>query len=215
VPSGPVVDHHVFADFADKDRGTFKFPPTASGSTAGILTTSTNSVVQDPSRGWVQQLMILDDPAKSSTPENPDGWFLRHISGQRSSRAENLPRPTKGWIGFWAMTKAPGLRVAIAIDNEKDVTADRGIKQPLIADGQWHAYEWNLEDNAFWQPWLNGDGTIDGADFTIDSIQMWGPNADAVVYIDDVTHNAVGHLEAPKAVRNEMPTTPATAQAAP
>jgi serine/threonine-protein kinase len=198
-PTGPVRDRHVFADFDDKGRGRFEYPPTSSGSTSGIIVGSTNTVAQDPARGWVQKLTLLDDPAKSTAPENPDGWFVRHVSGQRSTRVENLPRPTKGWIGFWAMTQAPAIRVAIALDNTADVTADRGIKQPLLADGQWHHYQWNLEDSSFWTRWLNGDGVIDTEDFTIDSIQLWGPNADAVVYLDDITHDVKGPIAPPDA----------------
>lgn len=191
----PAAAKFVFADFTDGVRGKFEYPPTASGSTVGVMPTSSNTALQlagAPGSGWVQRLTLVDDPSKSSTTENPDGWFVRHISGQRGSRTENTPRPTTGWIGFSAMTTSPGLRVAIALDDTADVTADRSIRLDLVPDGKWHVYQWNLKEHAAWQKWLNGDGIIDSPEFTIDSIQIWGPNADAVLYLDDITHNSRG-----------------------
>lgn len=199
-PAGelPPGDRFVYAGFADNSRGKFDYAPNASGSTQGILAASTNLITRDEERGLVQKLSIVDDPAKAKTPDGTDGWFVRSISGQHSRRDENVPRPTKGWLGLWLKTDAPGLRVSIAIDNTADVTADRGVPKPVVADGKWHCYEWNLEDNGEWQKWLGGDGIVnDTPDFTIDSIQLWGPNADATVLIDDVSHNATGHVATP------------------
>jgi hypothetical protein len=59
----------------------------------------------------------------------------------------------------------------------------------LIADGQWHRYAWDLDDDSQWEGWFNGDGVIDTVDFTIDSIQLFGGNANATVFIDDVFHD--------------------------
>ncbi len=68
------------------------------------------------------------------------------------------------------------MEISLAIDNTNNVTADRGIPKPMIPDGQWHLYEWNLEDDDQWEGWVNGDGIIDTVDFTIDSIQIFGPD---------------------------------------
>ena len=40
-------------------------------------------------------------------------------------------------------------------------------------------------------------GTARAADFTIDSIQLFGGNVDAVVYLDDIMHNALGMIPEP------------------
>ena len=195
----PPGDRFVFAGFDDNSRGTFAFAPGGSGSTFGILPTSSNNLTRDAERGMVQKLTILDDPAKQTLGDGKtDGWFVRHISGHYGHRSENTPRPTKGFVGYWLKTSAAGLRTAIAIDNTLDVTADRGVPKPVIADGQWHCYEWNLENNDDWQKWIDGDGIVnDTKDFTIDSLQFWGPNADATILIDDVSHNAGGHVAKP------------------
>ena len=64
----------------------------------------------------------------------------------------------------------------------------------MIADGRWHLYEWSLENDDHWEAWVNGNGLIEGDTFTLDSIQFFGPNADAVIWIDAVAHNAFGSL---------------------
>ncbi|MBI5382787.1 MAG: phosphodiester glycosidase family protein [Opitutae bacterium] len=191
-------DIAVFSDFYAGDKGTFAYAPTASGSTQGVLATSTNTTVQSSSaysRGWFQRLTIRDDPAVSTVSENPTGgWFVRHLSGATGAPADNLSRPTLGYVGFWARTSTAGISAAIAVDAPS--TADRGIKRALTADGQWHLYQWNLADPAQWQSWGGSDGLITGSAFTVDSIQLFGPNADAVVELDQIMHNTYGTLDA-------------------
>ncbi len=185
-------DKYIFADFEMGDMGTFSLSPGYSGSTYGInKTTSATTAVSGEGykSNWAQRLSIIDDGITNG------GWFVRHNSGSSASRSLNTPRPTKGYIGLWAKTSSPGVRVSIAIDNTTDVTADRGLAKEMIADSQWHLYEWNLEDNTQWEGWANGDGIIDTADFTIDSIQFTSSaDASAVIYIDTVTHNSEGSV---------------------
>ena len=66
-------------------------------------------------------------------------------------------------------------------------TGDRGIFKPVIADNQWHRYEWLLDLESQWEAWpgVGGNGQIDGARVTIDSIQFIGAT-DARVYLDTV-----------------------------
>ena len=91
-----------------------------------------------------------------------------------TSRSNNIIRPTTGFVGFWAKTTAAGLDISLAIDNTNNVTADRGVRKGVISDGQWYLF--------------------DTADFTIDSIQIFGPDVDATVFIDVVAHNSDGSL---------------------
>ena len=183
----------IAADFELGDESTFAYAPGSSGSTYGINTTSS---IAEPVSGsgvghqsnWCQKLVIVDDTTVS------DGWFVRHVSGSSASRSQNMPQPASGFIGLWAKTSDTGVSISIAIDNTGNVTADRGIPKPLLADGQWHLYEWNLDDDNQWQGWVSGDGIIDTVDFTIDSIQLFGGDADATIYIDDVMHSTTGTL---------------------
>jgi hypothetical protein len=184
---------YFFSDFEGAESN-FGYDPDWSGSTSGILGTSAAALVMGQAHGgrYYQKIDIIRDPGITSTPENPDGWFVRHISGNPGagspgSRAANTPRATNGWVGFWAKTTTPGIETTIAIDNPSDVTADRGIILPMIADGQWHRYAWNLDDNDYWEGWANGDGSITGSTFTIDSIQFLG-GSNASILLDDVFH---------------------------
>lgn len=193
-PATEATDTFIYADFLLGDRGNFTLHPTYSGSTTGVDTSSTNTAISAGElggRGWVQELDIVDDSQQSG------GWFVRHLSGSSAVRSQNTPRETTGYVGFWAMTESEGVDIAIAIDDTDNVTADRGLRQSLIADGEWHLYQWNLEDDAQWEAWINGDGIIDTADFTIDSIQLFGGDADAVVYLDDIMHNSLGMIPEP------------------
>ena len=195
-PSTANHSKFIFADFEFGDENTFGHSLTASGSTAGILSTST----ADPYSGWGrngswgQRLTILADPGQAGNNENPEGWFVRHLSGKidagsAATRFSNTPRVTEGVVGFWARTLTPGVEAAIAIDSTSGVTADRGIRQELIADGEWHCYAWDLEDDAEWEGWFNGDGVINSADFTLDSIHLFGGGSDALIWIDEVFHD--------------------------
>ncbi len=194
-PATRQVDTAVYADFFGGDAGTFRYAPGFSGSTVGIdKNASTARTLADASarRGWSQELKLVADSAG-----NDDAWFVRHISGANASATENVSRPTTGSVGFWARTTTPGVSAAVAIDDAANVTADRGVWRTLVADGQWRLYEWDLENDGEWEGWINGDGVIDTATFTLDSIQFTGAG-DATVYIGAVAHNALGSLTVPE-----------------
>ncbi len=186
------ADKYIFADFEMGDMGTFSLPPGYSGSTVRINKTAsaTTAVSSEGYKSnWAQRLSVIDDGIANG------GWFVRHISGSSAARSQNIPRPTKGFVGLWAKTSSPGVLISIAIDNTADVTADRGIAKAMVADSQWHLYEWNLEDNLQWEGWANGNGIIDTPDFTIDSIQFTSNlDASATIYIDTVAHNPDGSV---------------------
>ena len=201
-PGTSGLDYAVYADFASGDRGTFSYAPGYSGSTAGINdAASSNVAVNAPGvdgpdgadDGWFQRLTITDDTSNHGTSENPQGWFVRHLSGSSASRSQNTPRPSSGSVGFWARTSDAGASISLAIDDENNTTADRGLFKELIADGQWHLYEWDLEDNNQWAGWINGDGVIGPGTFTVDSIQIIGSD-DVTVDLDQIMHNANGSL---------------------
>jgi len=191
-PLPPNFTHsYIYADFEGGYEGTFSKSPSYSGSTYGIngSLSGADAVNTDSFRGdWSQRLVIFDDGISNG------GWFVRHVSGPNASRSNNIIRPTTGFVGFWAKTSAAGIELSLAIDNTDNVTADRGVRKAMIPDGQWHLYEWDLQDDDQWEGWVNGDGLIDTVDFTIDSIQIFGSDVDATVFIDVIGHNSDGSL---------------------
>lgn len=122
-------------------------------------------------------------------------WQIRHNSGigagLNSDPAGNVSFPSTGWIGLWAKTADPGVSVEIALDDPS--SAERGVAQSLVADDQWHLYQWNLEDAADWEGWVFGNGSINEPFVSIDSIFFSG-DGDATIYLDNVSHNPDGPL---------------------
>jgi hypothetical protein len=103
-------------------------------------------------------------------------------------------------VGFWLKTDDAGLTVRIGIDDPVggNTALERGFAQPLIADNEWHLYQWNLENANHWDAFSGGaDGDIDGAGghVTIDSIWFFGSGA-AQIFLDNVSHNPLGLLAA-------------------
>jgi len=168
------------------DEGYFGFAPDFSGSNQGIFagTTADRVTTMAQAGSASQELNIVGDAG---------GWFLRHLAGIGSpaSPASNLELDATGYVGFWLKTDDPGVSVQIALDDPG--TADRGISQDVVADGEWHLYEWNLEDNSQWEAWVAGNGTIDGPTLTLDSIQFSGAG-NALLYLDSISHNPLGSL---------------------
>lgn len=194
-PARQAEDRLVFADFHAGDRGTLAYAPTYSGSTQGVLATSTNEAVTDATtkRGWSQRLTIRDDPAVSAVSGNPGGgWFVRHLSGAGAAPTQNVERPATGDVGLRVRTRSPGVEVSMALDTGSDTV--RGVRRRLQADRQWHVYQWAVADAAQWEAWLGSAGAVSGGTFTLDSVQFFGPDADAVIDIEWVAHDANGSL---------------------
>jgi len=171
-------------------EGTFLREPTFSGSTSVNVAGSTadRSSAEARSGSYSQLLDITYD-------EVAGGDFLvRHLSGARysdfggssnaASRIANLQFESIGSVGFWLKTGDTDLEVSIAMDDP--TTGDRGLRKNIIADNQWHKYEWFLEEASEWEAWIGaGNGQIDGENVTIDSIQLFG-SSDAQIYLDDI-----------------------------
>ena len=171
-------------------EGTFHRGPTFSGSTSASVAGSTaeRSSAESHSGSHSQLLDITYDEAVGGD------FLVRHLSGARysdfdgssnaASRVANLQLESIGSIGLWLKTDDPGLEVSIAMDDPG--TGDRGLLKQVIADSQWHKYEWFLDESSDWEAWIGaGNGQIDGENVTIDSIQITG-SSDAQVYLDDV-----------------------------
>ena len=179
----------ALTDFED-DEGDFAQNPAGSGSNIGIASATADLSTQAAYQGSQSQKLVIN-PSQS-------GWFLRHRSGDAfASPAGNTEIISQGQIGFWLMTLTEGVSVRLTIDDVEG-TAERGVEIPVIADGQWHRYAWDLDDDSQWEGWVNGDGLIEGATVTMDSIQFFGATANqATLYLDNVSFNPLGALEIP------------------
>jgi autotransporter-associated beta strand protein len=129
-----------------------------------------------------------------------DTWQLRHNSGITSAAqpAGNVAVPGTGYVGFWLKTDDAGATVRIAIDDPVPAGAtaiEMGTSLNVIADNQWHLYQWNFEDASHWDAFGNAgsDGDIDATSgtVTIDSIWFTGIG-NTQIYLDNVMHNPNG-----------------------
>ncbi|MEM6749297.1 MAG: GH25 family lysozyme [Planctomycetota bacterium] len=170
----------------ESDEGVFASDPGFSGSNIGIgAGTTAERTTSEAYDGAASQKLEID----ATTSD----WFLRHLANV-GSPSGNVSFGEDGYVGFWAKTDDPGVSVRIAIDDD-DGTAERGLAKSLIADGQWHLYEWHLSNDGLWEGWVQGDGFIDGSSLTIDSLQFFGDTAGLFeVYLDEVAYNALVSL---------------------
>lgn len=174
--------------------GLFNTSPTFSGSTAGISTLSTSAQTTETSyQGNASLKVILKDNTSSSS-----NWSVRLVSGS-GVPANNTLLSSDGYIGYWLKTSsAPsGAEVSINI-REGGVSGaplEMGVKQSVINDGNWHLYQWNLDNNNDWDP-FTGNGNIDDSNFTLDAILLYAPNdsPDWTLYIDYVTKDFINPL---------------------
>jgi flagellar hook assembly protein FlgD len=187
----------VILDGFDAAEGHFNQVPTYSGSTVGIDLTSTadlNTMEKLGLIGGSQKIVLIDNAASTAA------WGVRHLSGTGAAGA-NVNVGPKGWIGYWLKTNtAPaGAAVAIGMDDSGDPATKRSVQLPVINDGQWHLYQWNIADSMHWTPWVvtSGKRAIVGPTVTIDAVWFFAPNdslAQWTIYMDQVSHNASGKI---------------------
>jgi hypothetical protein len=202
-PPGP---GNVLDDF-EVDEGHFNWQYNFSpeSQTFGLASGPANAsgpsdrvVAEHQGAGVASQLLDL----VATTPTT--NWQLRHNSGIGAGQAAqppgNVPLVADGYVGFWLKTDDAGVAtVRIGIDDPVGNTAmERGIALAVIADNQWHLYQWNFDDDAHWDAFAGGaNGVIDAVlgTVTIDSIWLTGVG-NAQVYLDTVSHNPLGMLAA-------------------
>lgn len=200
----------IFDDF-NVDEGHFGFAPSFSATSVGEDASSTADRIttDNPFEGeGHQKLVLVDDPSVTTALR------IRHLSGGPPYNSSTAGVPSAnvaftvtdgvdGWIGFYVRTLATGWEVQINLDGPANSSGEmRGSTSvPLIADGEWHLYEWDL-DAAVWGtvPGVitHATGTLPDGTYTIDSIMFRdmdgvnGPTAE--IFIDFVAKSDVGSI---------------------
>jgi autotransporter-associated beta strand protein len=200
-PSSPPDTNtgYVIDDFeTDEDHFGWPYNFSPISQTFGLAASSTIDRVttQHQGDGVASQLLNL---AASGT-----NWQLRHNSGIGENMAAkpegNLPLDAIGHVGFWLKTDDPNITVRLGIDDPVggNTALERGVALDVVADNQWHLYQWDLEDELQWEAFAGGaNGAIDAemGTVTIDSIWFAG-TGNAQIYLDTVLHNPEGPIEA-------------------
>jgi hypothetical protein len=190
-PSGGIT----VLDSFDSSEGRFTSGPTASGSTFGVSSNSQiDRVLNESILGEGSQRIVI----QSSNPVTP-GLGFRHLSGG-GNPASNLAFASTGFAGFLLKVHDTGLQtgdlqVSLLLDDGSQLEA--GLALDVVADGNWHLYQWNLDDSSQWFNFFNGNGQLDSATVTIDSLWFTSAsNLDFTVFFDALSFNNNGDLSA-------------------
>jgi autotransporter-associated beta strand protein len=192
-PPGDVLDNF------EANEGHFGWDYNNATQSTGLAATTTIERVTNVHQGAGTGSQLLNLIASGS-----GAWTLRHNSGTGTNLAAdpagNVKFDATGYVGFWLKTDSAGITVRIGIDDpvNGNTALERGYAQGIIADNQWHLYQWNLESAAHWDAYSGGaDGDIDAVsgNVSIDSIWFIGLG-NAQIYLDNVSHNALGLLAA-------------------
>jgi hypothetical protein len=196
----------IFDDF-NAGEGHFNVAPNFSGTSVGEHATSTadHTLAEAYEGAGSQRLEFKHDGSATS-------MRIRHLSGV-GTPANNIAFTTgpgvDGFIGFFLKVESlvGTMDVQIALDGAGGTAAemDGGVPKSIIGDGQWHKYEWNLDNPADWGPVFGIGGTspvVDGS-HTIDSIMFLNGGTGAaeatkiVAYLDLVKKSDGGTIPEP------------------
>ncbi|HET7306663.1 MAG TPA: phosphodiester glycosidase family protein [Gammaproteobacteria bacterium] len=200
----PVPDKLTILDDFESGAGHFASSPAASDTTRGLyvdpdasITRLTHTTAQTGD-GSQKITLTADDSPKTR------GLFVRYLSGH-GRPDQNALLGDSGWVGFFLKTRDPGLTVRIAMDDgvssgsNHSSGIDQSTARKVIADGQWHLYQWNLGDKREWSKFGGGNGALRGPNTTIDSILFEAKHVKSrqhfTLYLDTVAYNPNGELK--------------------
>ncbi|MGV3531027.1 MAG: PEP-CTERM sorting domain-containing protein [Chthoniobacteraceae bacterium] len=198
----------VLDDF-EVDEGHFISAPSASGSTHGEVDGAStaervDNTITEPLRGSASWEIFMDDATNDHAGGGTQAWRARLLSGELGRPQNNVTLQNTGtaYVGYWLKTTTPNLMASIILDDGLDHEIATYIEIP--ANGEWHLFQWEvaLADN--WEGFAGttAPGEINNPTFTIDGLVVAAlldssiSDQDAVFYIDDVSYNPTGPIEA-------------------
>jgi hypothetical protein len=119
---------------------------------------------------------------------------MRFLSGG-GTITNNVDFGPDGYIGYFIRTTTPGLITAPGVDDAGGL--ELGAFKTIIADGAWHLYQFNLDDDTQWDFFAGtANGAIDSTTtVSLDSIFVQGATSGTVdLYLDTVAYNKTGDL---------------------
>jgi uncharacterized lipoprotein YddW (UPF0748 family) len=172
----------------DSDEGYFPSSITLSGSNSNVAASSTadRDTAEAHSGAGSQKLVI--NKAASASP-----FTARHVAGigTPGDYASNIPFASIGSVGFWLKTSTADLQVSFGVDDATSESTERTFFKNVVPDGQWHKYEWFLNDVGQWDMFsgLNDNGRVASL-FATDSIFFTGTAQTNTIFLDDVFYDA-------------------------
>jgi hypothetical protein len=193
----------IIDDFEGGLEGHFNSanPGTASGTNRNLTAATADPTATTAQTGTGAEALTITPLNPGTATDFPTTTFrLRFLSGG-GTQANNTQIGPTGYVGYFLKTSVPNLTTAIALDDGTGL--EQGAFRNVIADNQWHLYQWNLNGGAGEFAAFAGtgqNGLIDSTPITIDSIFIQGPTASAPtplpVFLDTVAFNTTGDLGA-------------------
>ncbi|HEX6963095.1 MAG TPA: hypothetical protein VF175_14595 [Lacipirellula sp.] len=200
----------IFDDF-NVDEGHFTLAPTFSGSTRNLAATSTaDQTTAEQFEGAGSEQLVIETTTPDSFAQ------VRFLSGGGGSTTgpfgtlPNIPFTTTsgddGWVGLALKTDVPGWTVQMWMEIGSPAGEDLtngSVPKEVAADGQWHIYEWNLDDDTGgpdgWGPVdmiVPGSAVVMGGEHTWDSIVFRNELAPATstIFMDFVAKSDSGSI---------------------
>jgi hypothetical protein len=203
VPPLAAAADPVVLDNFDGGEGRFNStnPGTASGTNRNLSAATADQTTSTAQQGaGSEQVGITPLNPGTSSDFPTDTFRLRFLSGG-GTPANNVNIGPTGYVGYFLKTTTPGLTTAIGLDDNNGTTTplEQSVFRPVTSDGEWHLYQFRLDDPDQWEPFaLTGmNGQIDGPTVTIDSIFIQGPvssSAPVTLFLDTVAYNTAGDL---------------------
>lgn len=199
-------DPVVLDSFDQGGKGHFTWAPSASGSIYHVATSSTTEIDSTKSAHGGSSLKVQ----VNNTGGTPTGMQLRLLSGGGSPdnnvSPENLTMGNGGYLGvFLRMDPGSGpLYASVLLDDgsASSTGTELGEFFPIVADGAFHLYQWNLNEDGHWTSFSNGNGTIDGPNLFLDALYFssapttsGGANFTGTIWIDTVAYNPDGPID--------------------
>lgn len=191
VPAPP--QSTLILDNFETGQGRFGGNLSASPSNYGVASASNSlRVMNESGLGQASQRLVV----KSSNPSTP-GLELTHLSSG-GSPSNNPSLSSTGYLGFYLKVHPTGLETgdlltSVVVNDGSQL--ERGVLQTIVADGQWHLYQWDLGNSESWEASIGGNGQIDATQVTLHGLHFSADsNIDFTVFIDMVAHNPLGGL---------------------
>ena len=139
------------------------------------------------------QLVINDSSATAG--------FIERFLSAGSHPNTNARFPSSGYLGVWMKTGTANVSLSpIVVDDYVHNDLVQGTSQTLTADGQWHLYQWNLNDATQWVSFANdADGAVTSAGVTLDGLYFTSSIPEnATIYFDDLAWTESGAIAVPE-----------------
>lgn len=190
----------------------FNLQPHFSGTTVGVINTNPGAstithVPTDGANGTAASAELFI-PFNAATSPTAAGWAWQVRFIPNSGANNNAANPlftSDGYVGYWLKVDpavTAEMQTGPALEGSGGTgTATVGDLKPIIKDGQWHLYQWNMDDPAqFDTAWTGvfagglGDTVLE-SQVSFDAIAIVSTTgANATVRIDQIGYDNAGPL---------------------